>query len=124
MNGHGDGDEAGTGAGTAVEVTEGAQDGNGDGSRDGAGTGAGTGVDTRRRAPDGNGDRNGDGSEDSSGDGDGDQDNGNGNEDRIGESGRQAKKRKKPKNSCRRQVGNEGDFGGKRKNLEKKGLVQ
>ena len=95
MNGHGDGDGAGTG--TGVEVNEGAQDGNGDG----AGTVTGTGVGTRRRTPDGNGDGNGDGSEDSSGDGNGDDDNGNGNENRIGQGGREAKKRKKPQNSCR-----------------------
>ena len=52
------------------------------------------------------------------------EDNGNGNEDRIGEGGREAKKHKKPQNSCRRRAGNEGDSGGKRKNVEKKGLVQ
>ena len=34
------------------------------------------------------------------------------------------KKRKKPQNSCRRRAGNGGDTGGKRKNVEKKGLVQ
>ena len=68
----------------------------------------GTGVESRRRTPDGNG--HGDGSDDSSGDGD---------EDRIGEGGREAKKRKKPQNSCRRQVGNGGDLGGKRKKCRK-----
>ena len=82
-----------------VEVNEGAQDENGDGSGDGVGTGTGTGVETRRRTPDGNGD----------------EDNGNGNEDRIGEGGREAKKRKKPQNSCRRHSGNGRDLGGKRK---------
>ena len=107
VNGHGDGDGAGTGRG--VEVNEGAQDGNGDG----VGTGTGTGVETRRRTPDGNGDRNGDGSEDSSGDGNVDDDNGNGNDNRIGEGGKEAKKRKKPQNSCRRRAGNRGDTGGK-----------
>ena len=80
------------------------------------GTGTGTGVETRRRTPDGNGD----GSEDSSGDGNGDEDKGNGNEDRIGESGRWAKKRKKPQNSCRRRVGKGGDMDGKRKTCRKK----
>ena len=97
VNGHGDGD--GSGTGTAVEVNERAQNGNGDGSGDGAGTGTGTGtgVGTRRRTPDGNGDGDGDGSEDCSGDGNGDDD--NGNENRIGEGGREAKKRKKPQNS-------------------------
>ena len=70
-------------------------------------------METRRRTPDGNGDGNGDGSEDSNGDGNADED--NGNEDRIGEGGRKAKKRKKPQKSCRRQVGNGGDLGGKRK---------
>ena len=71
MNGHEDGDRAGTG--TEVEVNEGAQDGNGDESGDGAGigTGTGTGVETRRRTPDGNGDGNRAGSEHSSRDGNG-----------------------------------------------------
>ena len=102
-------------------MNEGAQDGNGNGSwsGDGAGTGTGTGVETRRRTPDGNGNGNGDGSEDSSGDGNGDEDNGNGNEDRIGEGGREAKRRKKPQNSCRRHVENGGDLGGKRKKCRK-----
>ena len=61
---------------------------------------------TRRRTPDGNGngDGNGDISEDYSGDGNGDDD--NGNENRIGEGGREAKKRKEPQNSCRRRAGN------------------
>ena len=115
VDGHGGGDGAGTG--TGVEVNEGAQDGNGDGSGDGAGTGTGTGtgtgVGTRRRTPDGNGDGNEDGSEDCGGDGNGDDD--NGNENKIGEGGRDAKKRKKPQNSCRRRAGNRGDTGGKRK---------
>ena len=79
---------------------------------------------TRRRTPDLNGDGNGDGSEDSSGDGNGDDDNGNGNENRIREGGREAKKRMEPQKSCRRRARNEGDAGGKRKNVEKKGLVQ
>ena len=120
VNVHGDGDGAGTG--TGVEANEGAQErwtGTGDGSGDGAGAGTGTGVGTRRRTPDGNGDGNGDGSEDSSGDGNGDDDNGNGNENRIGEGGREAKKRKKPQNSCRRRAGNGGDTGGKRKKCKK-----
>ena len=117
VNGHGDGDGAGTG--TGVEVNEGAQDGNGNGSGGGVGTGTGTGVGTRRRTPDGNGDGNGDGSEDSSGDGNGDGDNGSGNENRIGEGGKEAKKGKKPQNSCRRRAGNGGDTGGKRKKCRK-----
>ena len=121
-NGVGGGIGARTGMG--VEMNEGAQDGNENGSGDGAGTGTGTGVKTRRRTPDGNGDGDGDGSEDSSGDGNGDDDNGNGNKDRIGEGGREAKKYKKPKSSCRRRAGNGGDTGGKGKNVEKKGLVQ
>ena len=112
VNGQGDGGRAG--AGTGVEVSEGAQDGSGDGSGDEAGTGTGTGVGTRRRTPDGNGDGNGDGSEDCSGDGNGDDDNGKGNEGRIGEGGRDAKKRKKPQNNCRRRAGSGGDTGGKR----------
>ena len=111
VDGHGNGDGAGVGMG--VEVNEGAQDGN----RDGAGTGTGTGVGTRSRTPNGNGDGNGDGNEDCSGDGNGDGD--NGNEDRIGEGGRELKKRKKPQNSCRRRAGNGGDMGGKRKNCRK-----
>ena len=76
-----------------VEVNEGAQYGNGGGGGDGAGTGTGAGVEARRRTPDGNGD----------------EDNGNGREDRIGEGGREAKRRKKPQNSCRRRAGNGGD---------------
>ena len=109
MNGHGDGD--GAGAETGVEVNEETQDGNGDGSGDGAGTG--TGVGTRRQTSDGNGD----GCEDCSGDGNGYDD--NGNENRIREGGREAKKRKKPQNSCRRRAGNGGDTGGKRKKCRK-----
>ena len=62
-------------------------------------------------------DGNGDGSEDGSGDGSGDDD--NGNENRMGEGGREAKKRKKPQNSCRRRAGNGGDMGGKRKKCRK-----
>ena len=37
----------------------------------------------------------------------------------IGQVGREAKKRKKPKNSCRRHVGNGGDLGGKMKKFRK-----
>ena len=116
-DGDGQGDGDGAGAGTGVEANEGAQDGNGDGSGDGAGTGTGTGVGIRRRTPDGNGDGNGDVSEDCSGDGNGDDD--NGNENRIGEGGRGAKKRKKPQNSCRRRAGNGGNMGGNRKKCRK-----
>ena len=115
VDGQGGGD--GAGVGTGLEVNEGAQDGDGDGSGDGAGTGTGTGVGTRRRTPGGNGDGNGDRSEDCSGDGNGDDD--NGNENRIGECGREAKKRKKPQNSCRRRAGNGGDMGGNRKKCRK-----
>ena len=86
------------------------------------GTGTGTRVETRRRTPDRNGDGNGDGSEDSSGDGNGDEY--SGNEDRIGESGRVAKKRKKPQNSCRRHAGNGGDLGGKRKRKDRSSSCQ
>ena len=112
MNSHGDGDGAGAGTGTGEEVNEGAQGGNRDGSGDGAGTG--TGVETRRRTPDGDGD--GDGSKDSSGDGKGD-------EDRIGEGGREAKKRKKLQNSCRRQMGYGGETWVERgKHVEEKGV--
>ena len=120
VDGHGDGDGAGTG--TGVEGNGGAQGGNGDGSGDRAGTGTGTGVGTRRRTPDGDGDGDGDGSEDCSGDGNGDDD--DGIENRIGEGGREAKKHKKPQNSCKRRAGNGGDTGGKQQNVEKKGLVK
>ena len=91
VNGHGDGDGAGTG--TGVVANEGAQDGNGDGSGDEAGPGTGTGVGTCSRTPDGNGDDD------------------TGNENRIGEGGREGKKRKKLHNSCRRRAGNGGDAG-------------
>ena len=43
----------------------------------------------------------------------------NGNENMIGEGGREAKKRKKPQNSCRRRAGNGGDMVGKRKKCRK-----
>ena len=56
---------------------------------------------THTRTPDGNGDDD------------------NGNENRIGEGGTEAKKRKKPQNSCRRHAGNGGDTGGKRKKCRK-----
>ena len=94
--------------------------------RTGAGTGAGTGREQGRgrgwgpvdeHRTDGNGDGNGDRSEDCSGDGNGDDD--NGNENRIGEGEREAKKRKKPQNSCRRRAGNGGDMGGKRNKCRK-----
>ena len=122
VNDHGDGNGAGTG--TGVEVNEGEQNGNRDRSGDGAGTGTetGTGVVTRRRTPDGNGDGNGDGIKDSSGRGNGDDDNANGNEDRIGEGGREVKKLKKPKNSCRCRAGNGGDSGGKRKKCRRESV--
>ena len=96
---------------TGVGVNEGAQDGNGDGSGDRAGMG--TEVETHRRTPDGNGD----GPKVSSEDGNGDE--GNGNEGRVGDGEKEAKKRKKPLNSCRRQGGNGGDFGGTRKRCRK-----
>ena len=78
-----------------------------------------------RGTPDENGDGNGDGNEDGNGDGsedcsrDGNGDDDNGDENRIGEGGREAKKRKKPQNSCRRRAGNRGDMGGKRKKCRK-----
>ena len=82
-------------------------------------------METRGPTQDESGDGSGDGNESSSGDGNGDEHgNGNGNEDRIGEGGREAKKRKKLHKSCRRHVGNGGDLGGKRKNVENKGLVE
>ena len=73
----------------------------------------GTEVETHRRTPDGNGD----GPKVSSEDGNGDE--GNGNEGRVGDGEKEAKKRKKPLNSCRRQGGNGGDFGGTRKRCRK-----
>ena len=78
---------------------------------------------TRRRTSDGNRDGNGDGREDSSKDGNGDDDNGNGNENRNGEGGREAKKRKKPQNSCRRRAGNGGDTDGKKCRKKRVGSV-
>ena len=41
------------------------------------------------------------------------------NENRIGEGGREAKKRQKPQNYCRRRAGNGGDTGGKRTKCRK-----
>ena len=119
VNGDGDGDEAGTR--TGVEASEGTQDGNG--GR--AGTGVRTGVETRGRTQDRNGDGSRDGNESGSGDGNGDEDgNANRNKDGIGEGGGKAKKSKKPHKSCRRDVGNGGDLGGEKKNVEKKRLIQ
>ena len=100
VNGHGDGD--GAGVETGVGVNEGAQDR----------AGMGTEVETHRRTPDGNGD----GPKVSSEDGNGDE--GNGNEG-SGDGEKEAKKRKKPLNSCRRQGENGGDFGGTRKRCRK-----
>ena len=72
-------------------------------------------METRGRTQDRNEDGSGDGNESSSRDGNGDEDrNGNWNEDGIGEGGREAKKRKKPRKRCRRHVGNGGVLGGKR----------
>ena len=77
-------------------------------------------METLGRTQDGNGDGSGDGNESNSGDGNGDEDgNGNGNEDRIGEDGGEAKKCKKPHKTCRRHVGNGGDFGEERKTHRK-----
>ena len=125
--GNGDGD--GTETGTEVKANEGAQDGNEDGSGDGAGTGTGTGVETRGGTQDENGDRGGDGNGNESSSGDengGENGSGNENKDRIAEGGREAKKRKKPHESCRRDVGNGGGGAwvesGKR--VDKKGYVQ
>ena len=72
------------------------------------GTGPGTGMETRGRTQDGNGDESGDGNGSSSGDG-------NRDEDGIGEGARGANKRETPHTSCRRDVGNGGDLGGKTK---------
>ena len=94
MNGDGDGDGAGTRTGWRRTKER----------KVGTGTGTGTGVETRGRTQEGNGDRSGDISKSSSG-----------NEDGIGEGGEEVKKRKKPHRSCRRDVGNGGYLGGKRK---------
>ena len=72
---------------------------------------------THTHTPDGDGDGDGDGSEDCSEDGNGDDV--NGNENSIGEGGREAKKRKKSQNSCRRRAGNGRDTDGKRKKCRK-----
>ena len=42
----------------------------------------------------------------------------------IGEGGGEAKNRKKPRKSCRRDVGNGGDLCEKRKKYRQEGLVQ
>ena len=90
---------------------EGRERGRGE-SRNGNGDGGGD----RGRTQDGNGDGSGDKNESSSGDGNGDEDgNGDGNEEGVEEGGGEAKKRKKPHKSCRRDVGNGGDLSGKRK---------
>ena len=77
--------------------------------------GTGTGVETPGRIQDGNEDGSGDGNESNSGDG-------NGNEDMVGEGGRDAKKRKKPHKTCRRNMGNGRDLGGKRKKRRKESV--
>ena len=71
-------------------------------------------METRGQTQDGNGDGSRGGSDSSSGYGNEDED-GNGDGDRIGEGGREAKKRKKAHKSYRRHVGNGGDLGVKRK---------
>ena len=122
-----EGDEDGDGAETrtGVEANEGVHGGHGDKNGDGVGTRKRTGVETRRRTQDGNEDGSGNGNESSSGDGNGDKDgNGKGKEGGVREGGRKTKKRKKPHERCRPDVGNGGDLGGKRKNVDKKGLVQ
>ena len=111
------GDENGDGSGVGG--------GNGDVNRDGDGDGTGrrSGVEANEGTQDGNGDGSGGGNESSSGDGNGNEDrSGDGNEDdRVREGGGEAK----PHKSCRRDVVNGGDFGGKKKkNVNKKGLVQ
>ena len=80
---------------TGVGVNEGAQ--GWERGQGGDRAGMGTEVETHRRTPDGNGD----GPKVSSEDGNGDE--GNGNEGRVGDGEKEAKKRKKPLNSCRRQ---------------------
>ena len=46
------------------------------------------------------------------------------NGDGIGEGRGKAKERKKPYKSCKHDVGNGGDLGGNKENVNKKGLVQ
>ena len=73
-------------------------------------------METRGRIQDGNGDGSGDRNESGSEDGNGDEDGiGDGSEDGIGEGGIEVKNRKQPNKSCRRDVENGGDLGGKRK---------
>ena len=110
------GTESGAGTGTGTEREWGWR--RTEERKTGPRTGAGTKVETRGRIQDGNGDGSWDRNESTSGDGNGDGD-GNGNEDRIGEGGREAKKRKKPHKSCRSHVGNGGDLGGRRETCRK-----
>ena len=107
VNGDGDGDRARTR--TGVEASEQTQDG--------AGTGRGTGVETRGRTHDGNAD--GAGTETRAV-----RETRTGNGDWIGKGVGEAKKWNKLHKSCRCDVENEGDLGGKRKNVDKKVLVQ
>ena len=111
------------GTGNEVEANVGAQDENKDRSGDEAGTGTGTGVDSLERTQDGNGDRSRDGNESNSGDGNGNED-GKVDDDKVGEKGGEAKKRKKTHKICSRHVGNGGDLGGKRNTIENNKLVQ
>ena len=106
-----------------MKANVGAQDGNKDRSGDGAGTGTGTGVDSLERTQDGNGDRSRDGNESNREDGNGNED-GKVDDDKVGENGGEAKKRKKTHKICSRHVGNGGDLGGKRNTTENRKLVQ
>ena len=73
-------------------------------------------METCRRTQDGNGGRSGDGNERSTALGNVFEDgNGDGDENGIGEGGGHVKKRKKSHKSCRRDVRNGGDLGGKNK---------
>ena len=73
-------------------------------------------METRGQTQNRDGDGSGGGNESSSGDGNGDEDgNGDGKKDRIGDRGREAKKRNRSHKSCRRHMRNGGDLGGKRK---------
>ena len=131
QQGGGNGDGNGVGGGNGNEVGGGGERRSARGERgrewgrSGAGTGTRRGVETPGRTQDGNGDGSGDRNGSSSGDGNGDEDvNRNRNEDRVGEDGRGAKKRKKPHKSCRCHVENEGNLVERGKSVEKKGLVQ
>ena len=116
-----EGQEGANGVGGGVGVGAGNRDGNGDVSGHGDGARTGTGVEVNEGAQ--NGDEAGAGTRRRIPHGNEDDDNRNKN--RIVEGGREAKKRKKPQNSCVNAVRETGETRVEReKNVEKKGLVQ